>query len=127
MMKAYCERCQKDVDYIVENDVQFEIEIEGIKVSYKGKRALCSNCKIEEVFVEEIEEYNQNAFEAEYWKKNYIAQCKKLDEIISNMNVVMTFDPSVESGYGCAISMHLLESEDQKLYAFLERKIEGEK
>lgn len=57
----YCERCNKLTKYEIQNK-RYEIEFENKIIVYEGKIAVCKHCGTE-VFCEEVEEYNQKAFE----------------------------------------------------------------
>ena len=69
MNKEFCERCGNLQEYIVLDNILFEIKFKNHLVNYIGKMGVCKICGTE-LFVEEIEEYNQNAFEE---------ACKKLN------------------------------------------------
>ena len=57
----YCEKCNCLREYEIK-DEKYEIKFENKLVKYDGKKAVCKYCSYE-VFSEEVEEYNQKAFE----------------------------------------------------------------
>ena len=61
--KAYCERCNKKVKYVIDT-VGYEVSMNNKIIRFIGKEAVCEVCK-HEVFVEKIEKYNQIMFETE--------------------------------------------------------------
>lgn len=65
--KAYCERCNKKVKYVIVDNVDYEVSINNKIVRFIGKEAVCEVCK-HEVFVEKVEKYNQMMFEKEALK-----------------------------------------------------------
>lgn len=81
----YCDICQNEAEYEI-IDVNYEVEYENILVKYHGKKAICKDCG-NEVFSEEVEEYNQKAFEAAYIKQNEIIQVEEIDEILKKYNI----------------------------------------
>ena len=82
---SYCEKCKKEEDVIV-NNVEYELEYDGKKIKYAGKKAVCVNCG-NEVFLEEVEEFNQNAFENAYRDENNIITIHEIDEILKRYNI----------------------------------------
>ena len=57
----YCEKCNSLREYKVKNE-RYEIKFQHIIIKYNGRIAICRHCGTE-VFCEEVEEYNQKAFE----------------------------------------------------------------
>ena len=62
--KAYCERCNKKVKYVIVDNVDYRVSNNNKIIRFIGKEAICAICK-HEVFVEKVEKYNQIMFETE--------------------------------------------------------------
>ena len=84
-MKIFCGNCNEKVNYVIENK-QYDIEIEGIIVSYEGKIAKCINCG-EELLVDEVEDYNQIQFEEAYKKIASTITIDEINEILNKYNI----------------------------------------
>lgn len=84
--KEYCEKCLKEKEYKIINNVEFEIEYEKKNVKYIGKKAICIDCG-SELFSEEVEEFNQKAFEEAYIKQFEIIKVEEIDEIINKYKI----------------------------------------
>lgn len=82
----YCEKCREEKEYVIINDVEFVIEYENKILKYIGKKAVCKVCG-EEVFSEEVEEYNQLAFEKAYMEQNEIISTNDIDVILNKYKI----------------------------------------
>lgn len=70
-MKRYCYRCDKDVDFRVE-EKPTTVEIRGVSVTYPAKIALCCECG-KEIYVPEFDDANiENARRAYQEKVNHL-------------------------------------------------------
>ena len=84
-MSVKCMNCNDFCDYdVVEKD--FIYEENGIKVKYVGKEAMCKKCH-KELFIDEIEDYNQQIFEQEYKKINEIITNEEIRQILKKYNI----------------------------------------
>lgn len=83
---SYCEKCNVEREYDVINGIEFEIESGSGLVKYIGRKAVCKCCG-EELFVEEVEEFNQQAFEGAYKKKFNIISLDEIDEILRKYKI----------------------------------------
>lgn len=81
----YCEKCNCLREYEIK-DEKYEIEFENKLVKYDGKKAVCKCCNYE-VFNEEVEEYNQKAFEKAYIAQYEIIGLNQIDEILKKYNI----------------------------------------
>ena len=84
-MKSFCGVCNKMVDYIIE-DAKCENEVVGIVVTYDSKVAKCIHCG-EELFVDEVEDYNQIQFEAVYKRIAKTITIEEINEILLKYNI----------------------------------------
>ena len=84
-MKANCLYCKASCNYYVTEKL-FVYEDESAKIEYIGKKALCKKCNTE-VFVDEIENYNQKVFENEYIKMNQIITIDEINLILKKYNI----------------------------------------
>lgn len=75
----FCELCRKNVAYHVV-DTLLTNELKGESYTYQGKRAICDECG-SEVYVAEIEDFNQIALYDEVRKANDIITLDKILEI----------------------------------------------
>lgn len=85
MKTDYCGICNRNVEYKI-IDKEYEFDVNGIKVKYKGKTAICPLCG-EELFVDEIEEENQKSFEREYINKYQIISSDDILEILDKYKI----------------------------------------
>lgn len=85
-VKVYCERCASKVNYVIIDNVEYEVNFENEIIKYVGKKAICESCQ-HEVFVEEIEAYNQQMFEEAYKKQLKIISTIEIDEILKKYNI----------------------------------------
>ena len=83
--KEYCERCNCKQEYEIINK-EYKVKFENKEIKYIGKTAICKKCK-EELFCEEVEEYNQNAFEKAYIAQYEIIGLNQIDEILEKYNI----------------------------------------
>lgn len=84
-MKAFCESCHDIIDYEV-RDVELSKEIKGQNISYKGKKAFCSGCT-EEVFVEEILDYNLQQLDDAYRKDQNLISTEEVKTILEKYDI----------------------------------------
>ena len=89
MKTIYCGKCQCGQEYHIIENVNYEMEYDNNLIKYVGKKAVCVQCG-EELFVEEIEEYNQNAFEEAYKQQLEIISTDQIDEILKKYNIPAT-------------------------------------
>lgn len=83
---SYCDQCQKENNYKIINNIDYEIEYENKLIHYIGKKAICECCG-NELFNEEVEAFNQKAFENAYIEKFDIISTNQIDEIIKKYNI----------------------------------------
>jgi putative zinc finger/helix-turn-helix YgiT family protein len=76
---SFCEYCRKDVLY-VENEEYMSAELKGETYNYHGKIATCDECN-NEIFVNEINDYNLNQLYNEFRKQHNIIPLEKVLEI----------------------------------------------
>ena len=86
MKTIYCGKCQCEQEYHIIENVNYEMEYENTLIKYVGKKAICLNCG-EELFVEEVEEYNQKAFEEAYKQQLEIISTGQIDEILKKYDI----------------------------------------
>lgn len=77
--KTFCEECRNDVSYTI---IEKELEgtIKGVKYTYLGKEARCSNCD-SELYMAEINDYNLKMLYDQYRKENGIISLEIILEI----------------------------------------------
>ena len=81
----YCHKCKKEVNYFVkEENLIFDDNKEVVE--YLGKRGYCENCN-EELFIDEIEEFNQNSFEKAYKDKYKIIKVDEINQILKKYQI----------------------------------------
>lgn len=83
--KTFCEHCRKDVLY-TEKYQSVRAELKGEIYSYNGKIAICDECN-NEVFVNEINDYNLDQLYREFRKQNNIISLEKIMEIPEKYNI----------------------------------------
>lgn len=86
MKTIYCGKCRCEQEYHIVENVNYEMEYENILIKYVGKKAVCTHCG-EELFVEEVEKYNQIAFEEAYKQQLEIINTGQIDEILKKYNI----------------------------------------
>lgn len=84
-MVHFCENCREFNEYYVK-DVDLEKEIKGEKYYYKGKQAYCAKCN-DELFVDDIIDYNLKQINYIYREKNNIIKTDKIEEILKLYNI----------------------------------------
>lgn len=75
----FCEHCRKDVLYS-EKDRSMSAELKGETYNYIGKTAICDECN-NEIFVNEINDYNLHKLYNEFREQNNIISLEKIIEI----------------------------------------------
>lgn len=84
--KIYCEKCNKERNYVIIENIEYEVNFENENIKYVGKKAICDCCQ-HEVFVDEVEAYNQQMFEKSYKKQLKIISTEEIDEITKKYNI----------------------------------------
>jgi putative zinc finger/helix-turn-helix YgiT family protein len=82
---TFCEHCRKDVLY-TEKDELMNAELKGEIYNYYGKLAVCNECN-NEIFVNEINDYNLEQLYNEVRKKNNIISLTNIMEIPEKYNI----------------------------------------
>lgn len=85
MKITFCEHCRKDVSYF-EKDETMTGELKGVKYTYCGKKAVCSECS-NDVFSHEINDYNLKHLYNEFRRQNKILSLAKILEIPQKYNI----------------------------------------
>lgn len=83
--EAFCEHCRKDVLY-TEKYQFMSAELKGETYSYNGKIAICDECN-NEVFVNEVNDYNLSQLYNEFRKRHNIISLEKIMEIPEKYNI----------------------------------------
>lgn len=83
--ETFCEHCRKDVLY-TEKYQSMSAELKGEAYNYNGKAAICNECN-NEVFVNEINDYNLDQLYCEFRKQNNIISLEKIMEIPEKYNI----------------------------------------
>lgn len=82
---CYCPVCQKETEFIITNSKRHYVE-DDVCFDYIEKVAKCKNCG-EELFVEEQNIENQNAFEEAYRKASNIITNEEINEILTKYRI----------------------------------------
>lgn len=77
--ETFCEYCRKDVLY-TEKEESMSAELKGETYNYHGKIATCNECN-NEIFVNEINDYNLHQLYNEFRKQHHIISLEKICEI----------------------------------------------
>lgn len=83
--EVFCEHCRKDVLYTV-RDEYMSTELKGEVYSYHGKSAVCDECG-NEIFVNEINDYNLDQLYTELRKQHNIISLEKIKKIPEKYNI----------------------------------------
>lgn len=83
--EVFCEHCRKDVFYTVKHQ-SMSSELKGMNYSYDGKIAICEECG-NELFVNEVNDYNLEQLYSEFRQKNNIISLEKIIEITEKYNI----------------------------------------
>ena len=83
--ETFCEHCRKDVLYI-EKQQSMSSELKGETYNYDGKIAICEECN-NEVFVNEVNDYNLDQLYSEFRKQHNIISLEKIMEIPEKYNI----------------------------------------
>lgn len=83
--ETFCEHCRKDVVY-TENYQSMSAELKGGIYNYNGKLAICDECN-NEVYVNEINDYNLDQLYNEFRKQHNIISLDKIMEIPVKYNI----------------------------------------
>jgi putative zinc finger/helix-turn-helix YgiT family protein len=83
--ETFCEYCRKDVLY-TEKDEYISAELKGETYNYYGKVAVCDECT-NEIFVNEINDYNLKQLYNEFRKQHNIISLEKIMEIPQKYNI----------------------------------------
>ena len=81
----FCENCRKDVLY-TEKEEYMSSELKGEVYNYHGKIATCDECN-NEIFVNEINDYNLHQLYNEFRKQHNIISLEKILEIPEKYNI----------------------------------------
>lgn len=82
---TFCEHCRKDVLY-TEKDEYMSAELKGETYNYNGKMAICNECN-NEIYVNEINDYNLHKLYSEFRKQHNIISLEKIIEIPERYNI----------------------------------------
>ena len=82
---VYCEECREEKLYTV-SEVKKKGILKGQEYEYRGKIAHCNDCG-QEVYVEEINDYNLRALYDRYRIENKIVSLEQITEIPEKYNI----------------------------------------
>lgn len=82
---TFCEHCRKDVLY-TEKDEYMSAELKGETYNYCGRTAICDDCN-NEIFVNQINDYNLHQLYSEFRKQHNIITLEKIMEIPKKYNI----------------------------------------
>ncbi|QAA31337.1 type II toxin-antitoxin system antitoxin SocA domain-containing protein [Clostridium manihotivorum] len=85
MKTTFCEHCRKDVLYTEKNELM-NAELKGEIYNYYGKLAVCNECN-NEIFVNDINDYNLEQLYNEFRKQNNIISLTNIMEIPEKYNI----------------------------------------
>lgn len=83
--EIFCEHCRKDVLY-TERYQSMSAELKGETYNYDGKAAICQECN-NEVFVNEVNDFNLDQLYNEFRKQHNIISLEKIREIPEKYNI----------------------------------------
>ena len=85
LMRDYCLICDKDVDIVITSkNMHYQDEI--MNIDFEGKVAMCPHCH-EEIYNDEIEQYNQKKIYEKYIIENEIITKNEIEEILVKYNI----------------------------------------
>jgi DNA-binding transcriptional regulator YiaG len=104
MKKARCIKCGWQIEYDIVDEV-YTYKEDDLVVKYKCKKAICKKCN-NELFVDEIDDYNQEQFEKVYKETNNIITIEEIKNIIekysieaSELSIILGFDEQIIDRY----------------------------
>lgn len=103
--KAYCEYCDKYVNYTNEISKMTE-KIDSYEIEYTGVKTNCKICG-ERVYVSEIEDRHTEKINSEYRKKIGIISTEEINSILDKYDIGATVLPSVLDWGKLTISRYL--------------------
>lgn len=77
---AFCEQCRKKVNYSV-FEKYVKKEFHGVECEYLNKTACCNECN-EELWVEELHDFNLNSLYEAYRKQSHTLSLEQMNEIL---------------------------------------------
>lgn len=84
-MKIFCESCHDMTDYQIK-DEKMHKEIKGKLIDFIGKKAFCLEC-YEELFVEELHDFNLEQLDTAYRVSQNIITKKQIGEILEKYDI----------------------------------------
>lgn len=85
MKQVICIQCRKMVEYIT-REMDDSFIVKGELVKYKKRIAYCKNCG-EEVWVEDVDEYNANAPLQKYCENHGLITINQIEQLLKKYNI----------------------------------------